>query len=367
MGLALLILICLSAVGCNRANRIDSPSVADAVAQRYKEPRRKDTAPPNANGQEAPAARRRSVSTGLSLANSEANRKDKSGTLATVNGRAISRDRVFQMLLAGHGVNVLERLVVLEQAKRVSSELGLNVTDVDVQTEYDRRLKRMLSPLEAADQNAEFDREEAERLLHSVLQGRNISMEEYLASIKRDAYLRAIAFDRMRFSDEDLQREYDAHFKERAQVRHIQRPTLAEARQVALMLQDGLDFAQAAKQHSANLRTGPSGGSLRPFGRTDARVPKALREAAFALEPGQVSDPVRVDGWHHLVKLEKTLIDPSADWSEHRAQLQHRLQEQHVNARLKRLYRTLLDEADIRINDPKLAKQYASRRSQRGQ
>ena len=70
---------------------------------------------------------------------------------------------------------------------------------------------------------------------------------------------------------------------------------------LAERLEQGENFAELAKQESE----GPSsaqGGQLGWFGRSSMVEP--FSEAAFALEPGQVSDPVRTRFGFHLIKLE---------------------------------------------------------------
>ncbi len=87
---------------------------------------------------------------------------------------------------------------------------------------------------------------------------------------------------------------------------------VAAKRQQALEIYDkikgGLDFAAAAQQYSE----GPSaadGGQLGAFKKEDMVAPFA--EKAFAMEPGQVSQPVRTRfGWH-LIKVEK--VSPAAE------------------------------------------------------
>lgn len=65
---------------------------------------------------------------------------------------------------------------------------------------------------------------------------------------------------------------------------------------------DGMDFDEAARKFSEG-PSGPKGGDLGWFGR--GRMVPDFEEAAFALEPGTVSEPVRTDfGWH-LIKLEE--------------------------------------------------------------
>ena len=63
----------------------------------------------------------------------------------------------------------------------------------------------------------------------------------------------------------------------------------------------GADFAEVAKKRSEG-PSGPSGGSLGTFGRGQM-VPE-FEEAAFSLEPGELSDVIRTQFGFHIILLE---------------------------------------------------------------
>ncbi len=278
--------------------------------------------------------------------------------IAYVNGRPIGRDRVVNLLLAGHGVGILEQLVALEEARHLANERGIMVTDRDILAEHDRSLRNLLSPLEAADETAGFDRAEAERVLDELLSQRNISRAEYRDVITRNAYLRAIVEADMHFTDEQLREEYDNAYGERVQVRHIQLASLTDAEKVAGLIANGGDFAILARQYSANLRTAPGGGLLPPFSRNDESIPEGLRAVAFDLKEGQVSDPVRVDAWYHIVKLQRRFHREDVSFEAARRDLEKRLRERMVPAAMQVLFRKLVQDADVRIVDPVLEAEY---------
>ena len=77
---------------------------------------------------------------------------------------------------------------------------------------------------------------------------------------------------------------------------HVLVATSGEAQEITLRARDGEDFAELARSHSIG-PTGPNGGDLGWF-RAGMMVAE-FEEAAWALAPGDVSDPVETKfGWH---------------------------------------------------------------------
>ena len=74
-----------------------------------------------------------------------------------------------------------------------------------------------------------------------------------------------------------------------------------EAAALAKRARSGADFAQLARQFSADKRSADSGGDLGWL--SPDRVPPALGTAIAVLQPGQISDPVRTTLGVHVVKL----------------------------------------------------------------
>ena len=74
-------------------------------------------------------------------------------------------------------------------------------------------------------------------------------------------------------------------------------------RQKTLLAQikDGADFEELAKTHSLYIGSAADGGDLGWFPR--GVMVTELEDAAFALEPGQVSDVVATDYGYHIIKV----------------------------------------------------------------
>ncbi|MDB5382133.1 MAG: peptidylprolyl isomerase [Rhodospirillales bacterium] len=143
--------------------------------------------------------------------------------------------------------------------------------------------------------------------------------------------------------------------EEEVHARHILVPTEAEAREALREVQGGADFAAVASRRSS----GPGareGGDLGFFKRGDL-VP-AFAEAAFALQPGQVSAaPVQTNfGWH-IIRVEERRRAAAPPFEEARDAIRQQMFEGEVNAFVERIRgaaqveRFNLDGGPVRATD----------------
>ncbi len=268
-----------------------------------------------------------------------------------VNGRPIPRRHVVDLLLRGHGPAVLEQLIGLEAALAAAAENGIGVTDADVESETERSLRNLSNPLSSVT-DGDVDRETAERVLDRVLAQRNISREVFRIVMRRNALLRRIVQSQLHVTDQQLRDEYERAYGERVQVRHIQLATPAEAARVQARLAAGGDFVELARLHSANQITAQRGGLLNSFSRREDQLASHFRDIAFALEPGRVSDAVRLGEWYHLIKLERRLPATYPEFASVRAVLEARLRERLSDSAMLELYEKLFRESRIEVFDP---------------
>jgi hypothetical protein len=101
---------------------------------------------------------------------------------------------------------------------------------------------------------------------------------------------------------------------------------LPEAQAVAEELRGGADFATVATEQSDDEGSRDIGGDLGSFDRqgvaqNGATYPPELVEAAFALEPNTISDPIRTQfGWHIIEVTNRDVPDEEAQLREARTE-----------------------------------------------
>ena len=157
---------------------------------------------------------------------------------------------------------------------------------------------------------------------------------------------------RANVTDEAAQQLYDerigsAEPEAEVRARHILVETEDEAKAIIEQLEGGADFAELAQQES----TGPSaanGGDLGFFSKEQMVTPFA--EAAFAMETGEISEPVKTRfGWH-VIKVEEKRDREPPKFADIKEQLKSSLIRQQLQTRMTELR----DAANVEVLDESL-------------
>jgi foldase protein PrsA len=272
----------------------------------------------------------------------------------TVNGTPIERQRVIDLAFEARGLEAMQQIIVLELAKQEAQRRKLAVSQADVQRELRDALERI-----GREAGTEMSPPQQEEALEVMLEEKGVSRAEFMIGMERNAYLRRIAESDVNITEQTLREEFARTFGEKVQVRHIQLDA-NDLRSVDETL-DALkreDFAAVARRLSRNADTARVGGELPPFTFDDAEMPAAMREAAFALSPGQVSTPIRTDNYFHILKLERRIPSEAARFEDVRPQVERRLRDRVVPARMNQLTVELFEQAEIRVIDGELRQKY---------
>jgi peptidyl-prolyl cis-trans isomerase C len=167
----------------------------------------------------------------------------------------------------------------------------------------------------------------------------------------RDAFFDANIIEAV--TDADAKKIYDEKIVElkpeqEIHARHILVPTEAEAKEVAERLKKGEDFATVAKEKSKDENA--EGGDLGFF--TRGQMLKPFEDAAFALDVGQVSDPVQTQfGWH-IIEVEEKRDQPPPTYD----QVKDAIIAQLVQQKAQEVVTGLRDSAKIEVVDAELKK-----------
>ena len=108
--------------------------------------------------------------------------------------------------------------------------------------------------------------------------------------------------------------------EQEVRARHILVATEPEAKAIVTEISKGTDFAELARQKSKDPSAAAEGGDLGWFGK-DQMVPE-FADAAFKMDKGQVSEPVKTQfGWH-IIKVEDKRTKPVPEFAKVKDQVE---------------------------------------------
>ncbi|MGG1137943.1 peptidylprolyl isomerase [Bacillus mycoides] len=141
-------------------------------------------------------------------------------------------------------------------------------------------------------------------------------------------------------------------YKPKLKASHILVKDEKTAKEIKEKLNNGEDFAALAKQYSEDSGSKEKGGELPEFG--PGQMDPKFEDAAYKLEAGQVSDPIKSSYGYHVIKLtEKKELKPFDQEKDNiRKELeQKRLKDQKWQ---QQFFKDVFKEADIKVLDKDL-------------
>ena len=231
----------------------------------------------------------------------------------------------------------------------------MSVTDVDVASEYRRRNEKVkldvvvVTPEAFKNQVSVSDAE-----LNAYFEK---SKDKYRIGERRRIKYAMVNVDRVRQNitvpEADLQAFYNQNIQQYqtpAQVRasHILLKLEGkDEKQVQALAEDvakkakapGADFAALAKQYSEDDSNSSNGGDLDYFGR--GRMVAEFEQAAFAMKPGEISNPVKTAFGYHIIKVVENKPDTTRPLAEVRAEIEDQLKWQKAQAEAEKIAKSL--------------------------
>lgn len=221
-------------------------------------------------------------------------------TVATVNGEKISKDKLYDALVAAGGPATLDNLITEQLIQQEAKAQSITVSDADVDAE-----------ITTIKENFGSDEE-----FNSVLAQYNMTLDSLKKDTRINLTIRKILEPKTKVTDEDVKAYYDANKEslgtpEQIQASHILVATKEEADAILAELKQGGDFATIAKEKSTDTGSAQNGGDLGFFGKGD--MVAEFETAAFALKVNEISGVVQSQHGFHIIKktAEKAAVVPT--------------------------------------------------------
>ncbi|MGI9013340.1 MAG: peptidylprolyl isomerase [Phycisphaerales bacterium] len=273
-------------------------------------------------------------------------------TLALIEGRAVTINDLAPVLLDIAGTEALAEVILDMRLAERARLANVAVTDNDIKAERTRLLATLSN-----------DPDEAVRLLRILQQRQGLSPQRLESLLSRNALLRALVADEIVVSDAVVRDTHEVLHGERRLARIITTDSMEAAERIRrLATDDSGEFASLALEHSTD-RSSAQGGLLPPISRADASYPLVIREAIFALQPGQTSAVMMLEQGFAVLLLESSIPPDGTLFNDNDASLRAIARQSIERVEMERLARQLVDDADVRVFDAALERVW----SQRGQ
>ncbi|MYL54042.1 foldase [Pontibacillus yanchengensis] len=201
-----------------------------------------------------------------------------SEVVASTKNGDVTKEEFYNKLVDQYGDSVLKKMVY----DQVLSE-KFSVSDEDVQ----KRLEQMKQ--QYGDQ------------FQSVLEQNGFKNEKQFKQAIRSSMLKQkAAAEGVEVSDEEVKQYYE-NMKQEVKASHILVEDKETASEVQKKLNNGGDFAKLAKEYSTDQQSAQNGGDLGYISTGEMVLP--FEKAAYNLEVGKVSEPVKSQYGYHIIKV----------------------------------------------------------------
>lgn len=239
-------------------------------------------------------------------------------TVARVGNQNITKDDLYNRLVEYYGKQTLESMITETIIDMELEKANVTVTDAELQEEMNNVIESyggldyVLMQLEASGMTIEDLEKDVLSYLKTMklLEPRLVATEEEIAQF----------FESNKSYFEQ---------PEQVQASHILVDDEETAIEVKQKLDEGADFTQLAAQYSKD-SSATYGGQLGYFGRGE--MVKEFEDAAFSMEVGEISDPVKTSFGYHIIKVTDKKEAKAANLEDARAEIEEIIKNQKVSS-----------------------------------
>lgn len=251
----------------------------------------------------------------------------KGKAVATIDGEEITKDDLYENLVNQYGAAALSTMISDKIVDMEAKKEEIKITDKEID-------KEMQTLIESYGDEETFEQQlAATGATKSTLEK---DIVKYLQTVK-------LLEPRIEITDEEIStyfKENKDSFAQEEQVEasHILVESKAEAEDIAKKLADGEKFADLAKEYSTDTASAENGGELGFFPKGE--MAEEFEKAAFSLEKGKISDPVKSSFGYHIIKVTDKKAAKKANLKDSKTEIVSTLK----NEKLQTEYTTWLTE-----------------------
>ncbi|AIY06560.1 foldase protein [Planococcus sp. PAMC 21323] len=241
-------------------------------------------------------------------------------TVAKVGDREITKDALYEKLVATSGAATLDVMISNEVVDQEAEKAKVEVTQEEIDAE--------MAVYEEQYGGAEG--------LEEALASSGMSTADLEEEMKIYLKVEKIIGPDIEITDEQMSTYFEENkeaFEQSSKVEanHILVETQAEADEVKAKLDDGSDFSELAAEYSIDESNAENGGALGEFGAGE--MAPEFEEAAFSMEVDEISEPVETDYGFHIIQVTSKTEAKEATLEDSKEQIKEILFDEALNTK----------------------------------
>ena len=247
--------------------------------------------------------------------------------VATVGDAKITEEELTDSLVMQYGAEVLDILISNKIVELEAEKAKITVTDDEIEDEY----------------KTYIDYYGNEETLTKTLESYGMSADKFRDELQSSILTEKVLASTIKITDNELKTFFEdnkANYAtaEQVEASHIVVEDEATANKVVEQLNAGEEFAILAAQYSTDSSSSENGGELGRFGR--GAMENEFEDAAFGLEVGEISKPVKTQEGFHIIKVTDKVEAKDAVYDD----FKEKVYEDLMNQKMTEEYPTWLEE-----------------------